>query len=92
MCFSILTLFLLTSLTGFKFYTLQFEITFLFLVLEEISSLNPTKLIETDEYRLVHDLVYGYNHSDVRPVRNSSNAVNVEFQMKLSRLVKVVGF
>ena len=58
--------------------------------MQEILSLNPTKLKETDEYRLVHYLFDGYNHSEVRPVKNSSNPINVEFEMNLGRLVEVV--
>ena len=58
--------------------------------MQEIVSLNPTKLKETDEYRLVHYLFDGYNHSEVRPVKNSSNPIKIEFKMELSRLVEVV--
>ena len=59
-------------------------------VIQGTSSIAPPKLNETDEYQLMHMLFGGYNISAVRPVENSSEAVQVEFKMMLSRLVNVV--
>lgn len=59
-------------------------------VMQGTLSISPAKLNETDEYRLMHVLFDGYNISSVRPVENSTEPVQVEFQMRLSRLVKVV--
>ena len=61
-----------------------------FIVIQGAFSIPRPKLNDTDEYRLIQMLFGDYNVSSVRPVKNSSKSVQVEFQMKLSRLVKVV--
>jgi hypothetical protein len=55
-----------------------------------LSISRPPQLNETDEFRLMQMLFGGYNISSVRPVKNSTKPLKVEFQMRLSRLVKVV--
>jgi hypothetical protein len=64
--------------------------TLFYTVIQGTLSITRPKLNDTDEYRLIQMLFGGYNVSAVRPVKNSSNPVQVEFEMKLSRLVKVV--
>ena len=55
-----------------------------------ISCASQALLNQTAEYRLIRHLFGSYNFSMVRPVINSTDPVEVQFQMKLSRLVKVV--
>lgn len=81
---------LLQASTTAEFIKSQLQILFYFLVIQGTLSIPRPKLNDTDEFRLMKTLFHGYNMSSVRPVKNSTKPVEVEFQMKLSRLVKVV--
>ena len=45
---------------------------------------------ETEEFRLLRDLFKDYD-KEVRPVYNTSEAVNVEFSLSLIQIISVVG-